>query len=354
MLVHPSFQSSLSPKRVRSIAQSSFVKFHLDSKSHPLASHRARMLASKGLSTGEMTPPPPPSHTTSGGWSAAAAARTSPWACLERWDTLTGFRRRDADAFLAPAAAAAPHRGTESVPGTDTAHGDGITDMRGLLTPRVLGPRSQVPGVEVNFLVLCFLSVLGSHETSGLDSEKTRVLSSRHVSTCQLTIPKASRCAYRSRPTLTFGVTFRLRAATCRNPAPLLPRQFGGPRSQPLSNRELTPKMVLIVETQGTFVYRALSCLGLRCRPDVSDESMMPGKHVDAGALVAVECVQPSRIGSNNGPFLRLANGDGWLFERKCGDVVMRREAVEQGLWAYRAGAYTRPYVRSTSAVAPL
>jgi len=63
-------------------------------------------------------------------------------------------------------------------------------------------------------------------------------------------------------------------------------------------------------------VYRALNCLGLRCRPEVGDDIMMADKRVDAGALVAVECVQPSRIGSNNGPFLRLANGDGWLFER--------------------------------------
>jgi hypothetical protein len=106
--------------------------------------------------------------------------------------------------------------------------------------------------------------------------------------------------------------------------------------------------MVLVVETQGTFVYRALSCLGLRCRPDVSDESMMSGKHGNVGDLVALECVQPSRIGSNNGPFLRLANGDGWLFEKKCGNVVMRREAVEQGLWAYRAGTYTRSCINSS------
>ena len=58
---------------------------------------------------------------------------------------------------------------------------------------------------------------------------------------------------------------------------------------------------------------------------------------MEEGDLVAVECVHPSRTGSNNGPFLRLTNGDGWLFEKKYGEVMMRRvHDVEEGLWAYR------------------
>jgi hypothetical protein len=39
---------------------------------------------------------------------------------------------------------------------------------------------------------------------------------------------------------------------------------------------------------------------------------------------------------SLTGPLLRLANGHGWLFEKKHGDKMMERVPVEQGLWAYR------------------
>ena len=57
-----------------------------------------------------------------------------------------------------------------------------------------------------------------------------------------------------------------------------------------------------VVESHGTEVYRALSCLGLRSEPQVCEESKWKSDAaVDAGALVAVDCVQPSRIGSNNG-----------------------------------------------------
>eukprot|EP00227_Mantoniella_beaufortii_P007764 CAMPEP_0197598808 /NCGR_PEP_ID=MMETSP1326-20131121/30045_1 /TAXON_ID=1155430 /ORGANISM="Genus nov. species nov., Strain RCC2288" /LENGTH=120 /DNA_ID=CAMNT_0043165661 /DNA_START=85 /DNA_END=443 /DNA_ORIENTATION=+ len=96
--------------------------------------------------------------------------------------------------------------------------------------------------------------------------------------------------------------------------------------------------MVLVNETHGTFVYRALARLAVRSSPDVTDASVWSsGRCVEDGALVAVECIQPSRaVGSKNGPFLRLSNGGGWLFEKKHGEVMMRREAVQTGLWAFR------------------
>jgi len=60
--------------------------------------------------------------------------------------------------------------------------------------------------------------------------------------------------------------------------------------------------MTLVVETHGTFVYRALSRVGLRSQPSVGDESRLTGVNavVNAGALVAVDCVLPSRTGSND------------------------------------------------------
>ena len=95
-------------------------------------------------------------------------------------------------------------------------------------------------------------------------------------------------------------------------------------------------KMVLVHEEHGLYVYRAEVRLGCRSMPDVSDNLKISSRIAEVGDLCCVECVQPSRVGSDNGPFLRLANGHGWLFERKYGDRVMHRMAVEHGLWAYR------------------
>lgn len=39
--------------------------------------------------------------------------------------------------------------------------------------------------------------------------------------------------------------------------------------------------------------------------------------------------------GSTNGPFLRLSDTSGWLFEKKYGEVVAKRLPVEKGLWAF-------------------
>jgi hypothetical protein len=44
------------------------------------------------------------------------------------------------------------------------------------------------------------------------------------------------------------------------------------------------------------------------------------------------------RNSARAGPFLRLANGDGWVFKKMRGIVLMRREA----------GAYTGPLFGST------
>ena len=63
--------------------------------------------------------------------------------------------------------------------------------------------------------------------------------------------------------------------------------------------------MVLVVETHGTFVYRVVSKTGLRTEPSVGEESRFgDNRFLDAAGikhLVAVECIQPSRVGSNNG-----------------------------------------------------
>ncbi|KAK3259042.1 hypothetical protein CYMTET_31939 [Cymbomonas tetramitiformis] len=87
---------------------------------------------------------------------------------------------------------------------------------------------------------------------------------------------------------------------------------------------------------EGIFVYRVLSPLEVRSQPSTGDDVRAGGKaFVDA--LFAVDLKQSCRIkNSNNGPFLRLTNGSGWLFERKDRAHVMESIPVERGLWAYR------------------
>lgn len=97
--------------------------------------------------------------------------------------------------------------------------------------------------------------------------------------------------------------------------------------------------MVLVNEIHELRVYRVgRNPLQLRTRPEISDDSRrLDGPEIEPGALLAVDCVQPSRIaGSRNGPFLRLCNAYGWLFERKHGDVVAAKMPLEHGLWPYQ------------------
>ena len=59
--------------------------------------------------------------------------------------------------------------------------------------------------------------------------------------------------------------------------------------------------MVLVNEEHGTFVYHASQRIGFRSQPSVGDDALIKSKTAEVGKLFAVECIQPSRIGSNNG-----------------------------------------------------
>jgi len=99
---------------------------------------------------------------------------------------------------------------------------------------------------------------------------------------------------------------------------------------------------------EGCFVYQIVNGnVSLRSRPDTSDESRIEGVFRE-GDLVAVDLrvVDPySRYGvatgsgssdvngNSDGPFLRLADHRGWLFENKNGSATAKRIPVEKGLW---------------------
>ena len=121
-----------------------------------------------------------------------------------------------------------------------------------------------------------------------------------------------------------------------------LPRGTRPARSPflPLSpSRLASVVMVLVNEIHELRVYRVgRNPLQLRTRPEISDDSRRADSpEIEPGALIAVDCVQPSRIaGSRHGPFLRLSNAYGWLFERKHGNVVAAKMPLEHGLWPYQ------------------
>ena len=71
----------------------------------------------------------------------------------------------------------------------------------------------------------------------------------------------------------------------------------------------------------GCFVYHVLYPTEVRTCKNVGDESRN-GLIIEKGGLVSVDFIRPSRqVASTNGPFLRLTDDSGWMFEKKCGDT---------------------------------
>ena len=73
----------------------------------------------------------------------------------------------------------------------------------------------------------------------------------------------------------------------------------------------------------GLFVYRALAPLAVRTIPSVQDDYRTK-LAVEKGGLIAADLRKQSCTEANpHGPFLRLANGEGWVFEHKQEARVM-------------------------------
>ena len=98
-----------------------------------------------------------------------------------------------------------------------------------------------------------------------------------------------------------------------------------------------------VKDSEGCFVYqfigensiaaRSHQNLGHQCKTDLTFEN---------GELVSIDLVSPSRlVGSTNGPFLRLSDREGWLFEKKFGNAMMARIPVTVGLWCFVVDNFT-------------
>ncbi|GFH53554.1 hypothetical protein CTEN210_10030 [Chaetoceros tenuissimus] len=84
----------------------------------------------------------------------------------------------------------------------------------------------------------------------------------------------------------------------------------------------------------GLFAYKAVSTLAIRNEPSMEEESKTTDIVRD-GDIVVADAVQVADL-SSSGPFLRLVDGRGWLFEYKNGDRVMEEIPVFSGKWRFR------------------
>ena len=93
----------------------------------------------------------------------------------------------------------------------------------------------------------------------------------------------------------------------------------------------------------GCFVYKIINVCKIRDFPSVGEEHRTSNNNgsFKVGDLVSVDLVRPSsHKDSSNGPFLRLSDHSGWLFEKKQGDVMMKRMSVEVGFWTFYTDNY--------------
>jgi hypothetical protein len=115
------------------------------------------------------------------------------------------------------------------------------------------------------------------------------------------------------------------------------------------------------LDEEGCFVYEVIHGDGLAVRTQPSvDNAYRTSMSFEKGDLVAVDYIRydrrrrrqhPPHMNQNhnndhdqnydyntttiNGPFLRLADGSGWLFAQKNGTSMMAQVTVETGLWAF-------------------
>jgi hypothetical protein len=97
--------------------------------------------------------------------------------------------------------------------------------------------------------------------------------------------------------------------------------------------------MMLIDDTmvrEGLFAFRAIAAVVIRRQPDIG-EKKKTGRRVHQEEIIAVDMIRESPFNYGNGPFLRLADGSGWLFEKKIHEQVMVQIPVQTGSWVLRA-----------------
>jgi hypothetical protein len=96
-------------------------------------------------------------------------------------------------------------------------------------------------------------------------------------------------------------------------------------------------KNVMLIDASqvrtGLFAYRALRGISIRATTFLGEE-FKTSRSVQKDEIVAVDIVRESPYQHGNGPFLRLTDGMGWLFEHKRHEVAMKEMPVEVGSWS--------------------
>lgn len=88
----------------------------------------------------------------------------------------------------------------------------------------------------------------------------------------------------------------------------------------------------------GLYAYQNISKerLLIRSSPHVSDSCKTP-RSINVGEIVTADLVFDStKQDVGNGPFIRLTDGVGWLFEKKYSETMMEELPVISGLWKFR------------------
>ncbi len=81
---------------------------------------------------------------------------------------------------------------------------------------------------------------------------------------------------------------------------------------------------------EGCFVYQIIDAVGVRSSTNVGDDNRTDKSYLK-NDLVSVDLVLPSyNKDSENGPFLRLSDKSGWLFEKKYGTPVAKQLPVRK------------------------
>ena len=85
----------------------------------------------------------------------------------------------------------------------------------------------------------------------------------------------------------------------------------------------------------GVFVYEnidSVDSISIRITPEAGDSNRTE-LILGPGGLVSVNAVQKSPFSYGNGPFLRLTDGVGWLFEKKDNERLIKPLFVHEGEW---------------------
>jgi hypothetical protein len=84
----------------------------------------------------------------------------------------------------------------------------------------------------------------------------------------------------------------------------------------------------------GLFAYRSIGPIAVRRKTNVGDK-MKTGRVIADDEIVVADLIRESPFNIGNGPFLRLDDGSGWLFEKKYGEATMEKIPIEMGRWTF-------------------